>query len=69
MVRTIIENVDIEVMSINLDWYKTFDRMNHHILEAVLFASELKLYFHSWVHLLYMSPGDMMEEDGVWLKT
>lgn len=56
LVRMIIEKVEKAVM-INLDQFKGFDRVDHSLLEAVLFAARFKLYFCSWINLLYADLG------------
>ena len=65
MVRTIIEKVDRNAALIILDQYKTFERVHHSFLEAVLSAVGFGLDFRSWIHLLYLSPGVMVEVNEV----
>ena len=50
---------------INLDQSKTFDRVNHTFLEAVLSAAGFGLHFRTWIRLLYASPGVMEEMNGL----
>ena len=57
LVRTIIENQS-----------KAFDRVDHAFLEAVLSAAGFKVDFHTWIRLLYASPGVKVEVNGVRLK-
>lgn len=62
MVCMIIEKVKEEAALINLNHSKAFDRVDHCFLEAVLSVAGFKLYFHSWICLLYVSPSTMVED-------
>lgn len=54
--RTIIEKVNREAALIKLDQFKTFDKVDHHFLEADVSAADFKVYFHFWIHLMYANP-------------
>lgn len=70
--RTIQDNlrlacliIDSVTALINLDQSKAFDRIDHRLLEAVLAAASFGLYFRTWMRRLYVSPGALVEVNGV----
>ena len=65
LVRTIIEKVDGNAALINLDQSKAVDWVDHAFLEAVSSVAGFGLHFRTWLHLLYVSPGVMVEVNGV----
>ncbi|CAE1328542.1 unnamed protein product [Acanthosepion pharaonis] len=65
MARLILEQVDSEAALINLDQSKTFDRVDHRFLEAVLSEAGFGADFRSWIRLLYATPGALVELNGV----
>ena len=64
-VCTIVEKVNRKDTLIILDQSKAFDRVDHGFLETVLSAAGFRPHFRSWICLLYVSPGVMVEENGV----
>ena len=65
MVCTIIEKVDEKATQINLDQSKAFDWVYHSFLKVVLSAAGFRPHFCKWIHLLYASPGVMVEVNRV----
>ena len=65
LVHMIVENVDVNAALINLDQSKAFDRVDHAFLEAVLSAAGFGLHFCTWIRHLYVTPGVMVEVNGV----
>ena len=54
-VNLIVEKVDGKAALINFDLFKTFDKVGHDFLEAVLSAAGFELHFRSWICFLYAS--------------
>ena len=65
LVHMIVEKVDGNATLINLDQSKAFDRVDHGFLEAALSVDGFRLHFRTWIRLLYVSPGVMVEVNGV----
>ena len=69
MIRTIVEKVDKNIVSIILNQFKAFDWVDHGLLEAVLSAAVFGRHFHSWLWLIYASPRVMEEVNGLKAET